>query len=369
MTVHGEVAAGFEPVRDAFAEVLGGEGGMGFSVVRRGEPLVDLWGGVADASTGRPWLRDTPVVLFSGTKGITATVFALLVARGDLRPDDLVARWWPEFSRAGKENVTVGEVFAHQAGLPYVEEHVDGLDSARCAAALASQRPLWTPGSRVAYHALTYGYLADELFRRATGKDTATLAAELIAEPHEIELWLRAPQRVEPRLAVLASERDYRISTYLTDPERRAIVNRMYRMLNDQPDLVNQRRYRQAGLAAASGVSSAGQMAKLYGMLADPAAALVPGPVLREATRTWSEGLDAVNDRPQHFGLGYELADPIGTYGPVARAFGHSGAGGGRHGAWPEQELGFSFTINEMCSEDTDHRAEKLLAALFDCVR
>jgi hypothetical protein len=141
----------------------------------------------------------------------------------------------------------------------------------------------------------------------------------------------------------------------------------MYRLLNDEPDLVNQPRYRRAGLAAASGVSSASQMAKLYGLLADPAAPLVPASVLGEATRTWSKGLDAVNDRPQHFGLGYELADPIGTYGPVARAFGHSGAGGGRHGAWPEHELGFSFTINEMCSEDTDRRAEKLLAALSGC--
>ena len=142
----------------------------------------------------------------------------------------------------------------------------------------------------------------------------------------------------------------------------------MYRLLNEQPDLVNQRRYRQAGLAAGGGVSSAGEMARLYGLLADSSAPLVPASVLGEATRTWSSGVDAINDRPLRFGLGYELADPLGTYGPASRAFGHSGAGGGRHGAWPDYELGFSFTTNEMCSEDTDHRAARLLDALFSCV-
>jgi len=109
-------------------------------------------------------------------------------------------------------------------------------------------------------------------------------------------------------------------------------------------------------------------MARLYDLLA--AGGILDPERLRTATRTWSEGLDAINDRPVRFGLGYELDDPIGTYGPSAAtrrsgAFGHSGAGGGRHGAWPEHGLGFSFTTNELRSEDTDTRASSLLDALW----
>ncbi|WP_249266608.1 MULTISPECIES: beta-lactamase family protein [unclassified Pseudonocardia] len=94
----------------------------------------------------------------------------------------------------------------------------------------------------------------------------------------------------------------------------------------------------------------------------------MPAAALDRATRTHAEGFDAVNDRPLRFGLGYELADPIGTFGPEPVAFGHSGAGGGRHGAWPERGIGFSFLTNEMRAEDTDDRASALLGALHACL-
>ncbi|MGH3435794.1 MAG: serine hydrolase, partial [Sciscionella sp.] len=62
---HGTVGAGFAPVRDEFSEILARtRGGAAFSVVRRGETLVDLWGGMADRRAGAPWHEDTVVVLF-----------------------------------------------------------------------------------------------------------------------------------------------------------------------------------------------------------------------------------------------------------------------------------------------------------------
>ena len=63
-----------------FAE--GEELGAAFAVYLDGEPVVDLWGGVADRHTGRPWERDTPVLAYSCTKAITATALLLLAERG-----------------------------------------------------------------------------------------------------------------------------------------------------------------------------------------------------------------------------------------------------------------------------------------------
>ncbi|MBW0106770.1 serine hydrolase domain-containing protein [Pseudonocardia sp. KRD291] len=363
-------ATGFAPVADAFAEVLADtNGGVAFSVVRRGEPLVELYGGLADPATGRRWTADTTAVLFSGTKGLAATVCALLAARGVLDPDAPVRRYWPEFAAAGKDAVTVAQVLSHTAGLPYVEnDDVDVLDTRASAAALAGQAPLWEPGTRVAYHALTFGHLVDELVRRTTGRDTAELVATTLNEVPGVDLRLRTPDAQAERMAQIVREPDYRLSTFLTDPVRRRIVERMYRVLTDDPELVNSRAYRTSGSPAGGGVGGAGSMARVYGRLADCRDPLVPAPALAAATRTHAEGTDAVNDRPLRFGLGFELADPIGTYGPVAEAFGHSGAGGGRHGAWPEHELGFSFVTNEMRSEDTDTRAARLLDALHGCL-
>ncbi|WP_028933674.1 serine hydrolase domain-containing protein [Pseudonocardia spinosispora] len=364
------VARGFEQVADAFAEVLRqARGGAAFSVVRRGRPLVELHGGLADPHTGRRWAPDTTAVLFSGTKGLTATVCALLTHRGLLDPEDPVAMYWPEFAAGGKAEVTVGQVLAHTAGLPYVErDEVPMLDNRACAAALATQSPLWEPGSRVSYHALTYGYLVDELVLRTTGRDTASHVESELNAIDGVDVRLRTPDRLAGRMARIVREDHYRLSTFLDDPVRRRIVERMYRVLTDDPELINSAAYRLAGSAAGGAVGSAASMARVYARLVDPRDPLVPTAVLALFTGTHSEGTDAINDRPLRFGLGYELADPIGTYGPAAVAFGHSGAGGGRHGAWPEHEVGFSFVTNEMCSEDIDTRATRLLAALNDCL-
>ncbi|MBK1783788.1 beta-lactamase family protein [Prauserella sp. ASG 168] len=360
MRTDGTIAPGFEGVRDVFAEVVAnGHAGAAFSVVRHGEVLVDLWGGLADPRRDEPWREDTLCVLFSGTKGIVA---AALAALGVLDPESELRRYWPEFT----PGMRVHHALAHTAGLPYVDAEHDLLDVSGCAELLAKQDPLWTPGTRVAYHALTYGYLVGELLRRATGQSAGELVAEVLARPHGLDLHLGTPAHLDERVARLVRAPDYRISTFLDDPQRRRIVERMYAGLLDSDELMNSPAYRRAELAAGSATGTARSMATLYDLLA---AGLLASPeALAAATRTWSEGTDAINDRPVHFGLGFELADPIGTYGPATVAFGHSGAGGGRHGAWPDAGLGFSFVTNELRAENSDGRADRLLAAVHDAL-
>ena len=79
--VHGFVARGFEPVREAFARNFAqhGEIGAACCVYLRGEPVVDIHGGLADAASGRAWQADTLQLVFSATKGVTATCVLMLV--------------------------------------------------------------------------------------------------------------------------------------------------------------------------------------------------------------------------------------------------------------------------------------------------
>ena len=70
----GRAEPGFEGVADAFARTLErSRGGAAFAVVADGRLVVDLWGGTADARTGRAWERDTACPTFSCTKAVTAT--------------------------------------------------------------------------------------------------------------------------------------------------------------------------------------------------------------------------------------------------------------------------------------------------------
>lgn len=369
---------------DGLGEVFGrhlaaAQGGMAFCVYRAGEPLVRFYGG---STTRRPdpsaeveeaWSPKTMAVMFSGTKGVVATLAAMLVDRGLLNVRKPVTEYWPEFGAGGKEAVTVAQLLSHTVGLPYVDPEPEGadpqLDNAANARALAAQTPLWGPGSKVAYHASTYGYLMTEVFRRSTGKRVGQLIAELIREPLGLEIHLGLPEELDPRVATVFRSDSYAVSTFLQDPERRKVVERMYRNLMDpEKDPFNSVGMRRGEFSAGGGIGTADAMANLYSRLADPAGGVVSPAALADATTTWSEGVDAINDRPLRFGLGYELADLIGTYGPVTPAFGHSGAGGGLHGAWPGKNVGFSFLTNEMLAENQDRRAKDLLAELAKLV-
>src|SRR5258705_12393221 len=122
--VEGLVEAGFEGVGDAFARNFDehDEIGTGFSLHVEGRKVVDIWGGVADQSTGRVYDEDTLQLVFSTTKGATATCVNLLLQRGLIDLDAPVAEYWPEFAQAGKEAITVRWLMSHKAGLATVDK-------------------------------------------------------------------------------------------------------------------------------------------------------------------------------------------------------------------------------------------------------
>ena len=118
-TVEGHVSRGFEGVREAFAQNFERRGELGGAccAYHHGEKVVDLWGGIRNKQTSEPWERDTMVLVYSATKGLSAMTLAIAHSRGWLDYDERVATYWPEFAQHGKEKITVRQLLAHQAGL------------------------------------------------------------------------------------------------------------------------------------------------------------------------------------------------------------------------------------------------------------
>lgn len=109
----------FTAVPEALAALLdAGDVGGSVAVFVDGEPVVDVWGGFADADRGTPWQRDTIAGVYSVTKTVTALCALILADRGLLDLDAPVARYWPEFAAQGKGGVLVRHVLSHTAGLP-----------------------------------------------------------------------------------------------------------------------------------------------------------------------------------------------------------------------------------------------------------
>jgi CubicO group peptidase (beta-lactamase class C family) len=90
---------------------------------------------------------------------------------------------------------------------------------------------------------------------------------------------------------------------------------------------------------------------------------------VRLGRRLLRRGTDSAAGTPMAYGAGFELYTELGLLGPATDVFGHAGAGGSRHGAWPADRVGFSYAMNEIRAEFPDRRPLGLLAALHDAVR
>ena len=102
-TIHGTVAPGFEPVRDAFAAAFTelGETGAAFTAIAGGETIVELWGGSGVA-------HHALVHVYSVTKPFTAFCVLVLVYWGQVDLDAPIAQYWPGFAAAGKAGLPSG---------------------------------------------------------------------------------------------------------------------------------------------------------------------------------------------------------------------------------------------------------------------
>lgn len=369
--IHGHCAKGFEPVRDAFANSFAslGEIGASVSVIRHGEVMVDLWGGHADAARTKPWARNTLANVWSTTKGMGALVAGLLVERGLIAYADKVSKYWPEFAANGKGDITIGQMLSHQAGLcgPTVPTTVEEMcNHALMAERLAAQAPLWAPGSRSGYHALTVGILLGELVARVTGRSIGTYFNEEVATPFGIDFFIGLPQSEEARVAeMVPAKTSNMLDANTLNPSQIVALG------NPAPDaaIPNQRFWRAAELSSANGQGTASSIARVYGALAAggqiEGKALVQPSTIRAMTAMQIEGMDEVLAMPARWGAGFIL-NVGGLYGPNDSAFGHSGWGGSFGMADPKTGLAIAYVMNQMGPDLAgDVRANALIAAAY----
>lgn len=195
-------------VRKEFEELLSHENeGAAFAVYKDDELLVDLWGGYAERDALRLWTKDTITVAFSSTKAIGALIIAILVSRGHISYDDLVTKYWPEFGKHGKQNITVLWIVEHRAGLAKFDGDLSikqSRDHRYISKLIENTKPMWPPGTAVGYHAITYGWLLDQLVRRADPEHRSIAQfyrEEIQAHMKEKDFYLGLPRSEHYRVA------------------------------------------------------------------------------------------------------------------------------------------------------------------------
>ncbi len=378
--VNGTVAEGFEPVRDAFARNFGalGERGAAVAVYRDGRKVVDLWAGTKDVDGTEPWQHGTAQVVRSATKGVAAAVPLILQQRGELDLGAPLAAYWPEAKAHGKERLLVRHVLNHRAGLPVLDRPLtpgEALDPRLGPEAVAAQAPVWEPGTDHGYHALTYGWLLDELVRRVTGRRAGEWLAAEVAGPLGLDLWLGLPEAEAGRVGRtgrvdgpepaggLRSRPKRSVTEAYDDPG--SLTRRAFAAITPFPDQ-NDPAHLAAALPATNGIATADGLARFYAALigqVDGVRLFEPATV-ELARAEESAGPDRVLVVNTRFGLGYMLH---GTASPLLGpgSFGHPGRGGALGFADPESGIAFGYVTNGFRKTVTaDPRAQGLIRAV-----
>lgn len=387
----GYVAPGFEAVQDAFEQNFAAlphgmersdsdleELGAGFAAYIGDELVVNLTGGWKDRRKSQAWTADTLVPIYSTTKPIAALTACMEIFEHLENPYETpVAQVWPEFAAQGKENVTIGEMLSHQAGLPGFVSEIDPdlwFDSHALAATLAEQAPMWPLGTGSGYHPLTWGYLIAELVWRVSGKTLGTQLQNKItnsdgadAEREIIDFWIGTPISEHDRISeimrpskppALGELNEFRKTAFLT---KWASPNR------------GGAEWRTMEIPSANGHGTAKAVARLYSAFANEGRIgknnIINADGQFEAfSKRRSLGQDRILPYEIEFAAGV-MRNNNRIYGPNIDTLGHAGWGGSMGLGDPDRHLSAAYVMNRQSNQlQTDERSQRLISALYGCL-
>lgn len=282
----------------------------------------------ADAQIASP---DTPVCLFSASKIVTAMLIHLLNEKGEINLLDPVSYYIPEYGTNGKRRSTLFHLLAHRGGIPKIEGDVTPdllFDHESIMRRLYQAAPVSAEGSRVAYHAVTAGYILGEVIERVTGQDLRTFLHEQIEQPMGMEYFnygLKAEMRDQVGI-------NYATGLHPglgTDQYLNHVLGGGLQMA---VDLTNDPRFMETICPAGNIYTSAEQASRFFEMLLNGGSyngkqILSPRTVFRATLATSGTSLDRTLLAPMRYALGPMLgSNPVGLFGPMTgQAFGHIG--------------------------------------------
>ncbi len=269
---------------------------------------------------------------FTASKAVTAMVIHLLDERGVVHLDDAVAEYVPEFGCNGKEDLTIRQLLTHRAGIPVVRDaKVDVSllgDPGRLLRLLCEARPLSVPGRRLAYHALTSGFVLGEVVRRATGRDVRSVLRDEILDPLGFATFGYGvpPERVD----------DVAVNAFTGwpafPPQSWALERSLGLGVREATALSNDPRFLTAVVPSGNVIGTANEACRFFELLRQEGeldgVRVFDRRTVRRAVREQSYlEIDSFLGLPVRYGMGFMLGGERFTpYGPhTPRAYGHVG--------------------------------------------
>ena len=274
---------------------------------------------------------DTPMCLYSTSKGITALLMHMLQEDGLINVSDPVAFYAPEFARKGKDNITIHQILAHRGGIPGLPKDVDIevlWDEDQTWELLCDAEPIVTDGSKLAYHAITGGFVLERVIRKVTGDDINAYITKKIREPMGMKYF---------SYGIEQQYLDDLAATYATGPRPGPLMGAFIKRalgtdIVSLEQVCNDPRFQEAIIPAGNLAGTAEESSRFFQMMLNGgkwgrrricSERTIARAVQEFGTRT----LDRTLFIPMRFSAGLMLGDePFGVWGPnTSQAFGHVG--------------------------------------------
>jgi CubicO group peptidase (beta-lactamase class C family) len=275
---------------------------------------------------------ETPFLVYSASKAITAFVVHMLHERGLLDIGLPVAEYIPGYDRHEKGEITVGHVLAHRAGVPNLPREALDLDRIGdrefLVEILCDARPFAKPGRLLAYHAVSGGFILGEIVHQVTGRDIRQVLAEAILDPLGFR-WTNYGVRPEDTGEVALN---YVTGPMTLPPLSNLLTRALGHPLDDLVEATNDPRFLTGIVPAASTVTTANEISRFYELMRRggelDGVRVIEAETIRNALTEQSHlEVDLSLGFPTRFSYGLMLgAQVLSLYGrDTQHAFGHLG--------------------------------------------
>jgi CubicO group peptidase (beta-lactamase class C family) len=274
---------------------------------------------------------NTRICLFSASKVVTAMMIHLLDEMGEIDLLDPISNYIPEYGVNGKKDATIYHLLAHRGGIPSLPKGTDPQLLFNPEAALDllyKAKPIAPSGHRVAYHALTAGYVLGEIIQRVTGKNAREFLAEKISIPMEMPSF---------NFGLAPEYRDKVALNYSTGIKPVLLMDTFLRnilggSMEDAEYYTNDPKFMDTICPAGNIFATAEESSRFFQMLLDGGRykdkqIFSPKTIRRATIEVSRPEMDAKLILPMRYAMGPMLgAKPVGLYGfNTPNAFGHLG--------------------------------------------